>query len=459
MEQQARLIRPLQDWIGNIYPSAHLLLVGGAVRDFIRGQPDKDLDVEILGLPLESMEDLPWPSKSVGRSFSHWIVELPEAGWVEVSVDPTPVSDGLEATWNQLCRRRDFRCNAMAWEPEQGCLLDPLGGAQDIAQGCLRLADPESLSADPLRVWRAAQFCARFSWTVDRELHSRIADVVPVLPGLAPERVTREWEKLLTLSHQPSMGLSCLEEWGVLDRCCPGLSALRGCPQDPLYHPEGDVWTHVLLVSDEAARLAHRESLESEARLVLQLAALLHDIGKPLTTREEGTRVTAHGHEAAGLGPAREWFQNYRFSEQVMLSVLDCVAHHMRPLALTRQIESSQLSARQQANALRKLRRDLQAVSWDVFLLFCEADRRGRATAVTEFAPTRVLGEILTRLPEEAVAPVGLLKGRDLVGLGIPPGPVMGEWLRRVEEARDRGLVVSVEEALDWVRAQLNPSA
>ena len=441
----------LLQWLGEHFPAARLLIVGGSVRDALRQHPSKDLDLEIVGVdPDEFLSVLPWPHKTVGRSFSHQLVQLEELGWVELTLE-----DQSFGNWEQLCRRRDFTCNAIAWDPRELKLIDPLGGARHIGQGLLFPASPTSIADDPLRIWRAAQFCARFEWQVSAELRADVEGHVQDLGEVACERVTREWEKLLLLPDRPSLALDLLDRWGIINLSYPELQALQGCPQDPVYHPEGDVWVHTLMVVDQAARLSRERGMSPEQRLQVCLAALLHDLGKPATTRREGDRVTAHGHEHAGVAPAGQWFDRHSFGEPIRLAVLDCVGKHMRPAQLTREIEGGKLSPSQQVNALRRLVRDLAFVSWEVFICMCEADRRGRGEALDDYVPSRVLGALLQAHPVQDLARSTLLRGRDLLALGLASGPAVGEWIERIEKARDEGQVTTQQEALDWVRQRL----
>lgn len=440
---------PLQRWLETHFPCARLLVVGGSVRDALRGHPSKDLDLEIVGAsPEQIAAAVPWPMQQVGKSYGVLLLQLEGLGWLEVSVEPGNYQD-----WEVLCRRRDFTCNAIAWDVVTQSLLDPLGGQADLSAGLLRATSPTSLADDPLRVWRAAQFCARFEWTVAPELRAAITSVLKEMPGLPRERVTREWEKLLTIPRQPSQALTLLDDWGVIETCYPELWALHGCEQDPEFHPEGDVWVHTLLVLNEAARLGR--DFPKEQRLILGLAALLHDLGKPSTTRRENGRICAHGHEHAGIKPATAWFARHSFGEVVEQAVLDCVGKHMRPMQLVREMDRGTMSPSQQVNALRRLMRDLQRVEWSVFLTLCEADQRGRALPVEEYRPAQVFGELLQEHPVAAMAQVNLLRGRDLLALGVPAGKEVGAWIERVERARDEGEIVTSQEALEWVRTRL----
>lgn len=456
LHEQAGRLAPFLDWLEAEFPRAHPLLVGGAVRDAQLGRTSQDLDLEVLGLSGEDFESrVPWPIRRVGKSYDLWLVELPELGWVELSLEAESVPRDWQSHWGKLCRRRDFSCNTLAWDPRRQELLDPLRGVEDIQRRQLRLASPTSLSDDPLRLWRAAQFCARFGWSPEAEFEAAVPAALEGLQRVAAERVTREWEKLLRLAEHPGDGLEWLRRWGVLARFEPELEALVGCPQDPQHHPEGDVWTHTRLVVDQAAALARREGLNEEEHLRLMLAALLHDLGKPATTRREGLRVTAHGHEGAGVAPARAWLERRHFHQDIEEAVLVCVSEHMRPSLLTREILEGKLSPSQRVNALRRLVRDVQRMGWKLFILVCEADKRGRGMEIEEFVPARVLGELMQEHPVQQLAEQPLLLGRDVLALGVPAGPEVGRWIRRVEEQRDEGLLHSREQALDWLRLQV----
>lgn len=448
---------PLQEWLAQTFPHAHLLVVGGSVRDWVRGKPSKDLDLEVLGVELEELKAaLPFQQRQVGKSFSHLLLKLEEFGWVEMSVEPEPVTGSLDAHWAKLTQRRDFTCNTLAWDPTENRLLDPLGGSADIRAGVLRQASPHSLQKDPLRVLRAAQFCARLGFRPEAGTDAALRKYGEALAGIAPERVTREWAKLLCMPEYPSAAIELLDEWGVVKMHYPELQKLHRVPQDPVYHPEGDVWVHTMLVTDQAALIARRDGIEDEARLQMMLGALLHDVGKPFTTKKRrGGRVSAYGHEKAGVPHAARWLSRMCFADATVQAALECVEHHMRPLLLLKDIQLKRLSPSQQVNALRRLLRDLQFVSWEVFIRVCEADKRGRGTVLATYEAGEVLQRLLDAHPIAEQARSGLLRGRDLLPLGIPAGPELGKWLRRVELARDEGVVASPEEALEWVRVQL----
>ncbi len=328
------------------------------------------------------------------------LVQFEGHGWLEVSVDP-----GAFSEWESLCRRRDFTCNSIAWDVATAELLDPLGGRADIEAGRLREAGPSSIQADPLRIWRAAQFCARFEWSIDPALRRSIDAFVPELAGLPQERVTREWEKLLVMPRKPGLAVQLLDDWGVILQGYPELFALHECLQEPQFHPEGDVWIHTLMVLDQAARLGRERGFSAVQRLQLGLAALLHDLGKPATTRRELGRITAHGHEVAGVKPARAWFARHSFGEPMELAVLDCVAKHMRPMQLTREIRAG----KPRDEALRNLgdRTGVDDIKSLVAMLV-QADRFGTSIADSLRVHSDGLRTKRRLRAEEAAAKIGV---------------------------------------------------
>ena len=196
-------------------------------------------------------------------------------------------------------RRRDFRVNAILWDPLTDEYLDPFDGRGDINRRVLRVVDPRTFSDDSLRALRAIQFAARFGFTLDDEAKA-ICRSMP-LDDLPAERVWGEVEKLL-LAPKPSVGLALALELGVVERLWPELKALDGCPQEYEWHPEGDVWVHTLQVVDQTR--SRIDDLPRPQQLAMMLGAVCHDLGKPKTTKFEDGRIRSRDHEEQGVEPA-----------------------------------------------------------------------------------------------------------------------------------------------------------
>ncbi|MDP9266015.1 MAG: tRNA nucleotidyltransferase, partial [Chloroflexota bacterium] len=235
------------------------LVVGGWVRDRVMGRPSKDLDLEVYGLPADRVKALLGAFGSVntvGESFTVYKV----AG-VDVALPRRESKTGRghrafevegdpHLSFDDAARRRDFTVNAIAWDPLTNDIIDPFKGQEDLAARMLRAVDARTFGDDSLRVLRAAQFAARFEFRLDgatRDLCRQIQ-----LDDLPAERIWGEIEKLLLLAARPSIGFELALDLLVIDRLFPEIKALVGCPQEPDWHPEGDVWVHTLMVIDQA---------------------------------------------------------------------------------------------------------------------------------------------------------------------------------------------------------------
>ena len=294
-------------------------IVGGAVRDalFGRAVEDQDFDVEVFGLAAGTLEGVLARAgrvDAVGQSFRVFKVTALEgvSGAVDVAlprrdskVGPghrgIQVSGDPDLSIEEASRRRDFTMNALLFDPLADEILDPWGGRRDIEERLLRAVDHTTFGEDPLRALRAPQLAARFELDVDPATAALCASMP--LQELPAERVFGEIEKLLLQARRPSLGLALMKEWGMLVPLAPELLPLEATPQDPEWHPEGDVWTHTLQVVDQAAALVEDLAGDRPRALAVLLGSLCHDLGKPSTTRYEAGRIRSRGHEAAGLPP------------------------------------------------------------------------------------------------------------------------------------------------------------
>jgi tRNA nucleotidyltransferase (CCA-adding enzyme) len=428
-------------------------LVGGAVRDALLGLPVKDYDLEVFALPVEALKTAlsqVGRVNAVGEAFTVFKLSGLEGVAGDVDVSPPrrdskvgPGHRGIAVRGDpglspaEAARRRDFTINALLFEPFTGEVLDFFGGRRDLAARVLRAVDPSRFGEDPLRALRAVQLAARYGLTVDPET-ARLCASMP-LTELPAERIFGEIEKLLLKAPRPSLGLRLLREWGLLSQVAPELLPLADTPQDPKWHPEGHVWTHTLLAVDQAVPLV--AGLDRPRALTVMLATLLHDVGKPSTTRFEDGRLRSRGHEEAGLGPATSvldrWNVHRLLGYDVRGQVLALVGNHLKPGQLYDDRE------RVSDGAIRRL-----AAKCEPTLLYrvARADCLGRTG---DFPPV-AMEWFLERVRQLDVAerpPEPLLKGRDVVALGVAPGPEVGRIVREVYERQLDGAVTTVEEA------------
>lgn len=460
------------------------LLVGGFVRDALTGTVSKDADIEVYGVSPERLENVlqqlfPGKVDMVGRSFGVMKVFLGNGLDLDISIPRRESKTGKghkdfaiegdpDMTVKEAARRRDFTMNSIAADPLTGEILDPFGGAEDIKNRVLRVTDPERFQDDPLRVYRAVQLSARLNFTIEPKSFALMHEMVERgdLEALAPERVTEEWKKLLLKSEKPSQGFEWMRKLGILEKYYPELDAMIDVPQEPEWHPEGDVWTHTMMTLDEAAKIARseREGLPftPEERLQILLGALCHDLGKPSTTKpgeKDGIpRIRSLGHEEAGVEPTKQLLSRLTFGSDVEAAATAIASSHLKPSTFYRAWEKGELNDEQYANAVRKWIKRNYPISWRVLLAASEADSRGRALPGVQTDPFEP-GEHLTRVVEERgldKAPTQpLVQGRDLIALGLKPGPRFTEIIRLVEANRDAGKLTTKEDALAFVNKQL----
>jgi tRNA nucleotidyltransferase (CCA-adding enzyme) len=431
------------------------LLVGGWVRDRLLGRPSKDIDLEVFGLTVERL--LPVLERfgrvePVGQSFPVYKVVPPGGGDVDVALPRRESKKGRghkgfevqgdpTMTFEEAARRRDFTINAIGWDPLEDRLEDPFGGRQDLDRRVLRVVDPATFGDDSLRVLRAVQFAARFELALDNTT-SALCRTIP-LDDLPPERVWGEVEKLLLQAARPSVGFRLALDLGIVDALLPEMRALVGCPQEPEWHPEGDVWVHTLLVIDKAREL--NGDLDRPRLLTVMLGAICHDLGKPATTAVIDGRIRSMDHEQAGVEPALRLLDRLNVHTidrfPVRDQVVGLVAQHLKPGAFHKADNVGD-------GAFRRL---AQKVDMELLARLARADCLGRAgtfdcSAMDWFiARARALGV-------EHRPPAPLLMGRHVLALGVEPGPRVGRILKQVYEQQLDGDVRTIEEAIEAAR-------
>jgi tRNA nucleotidyltransferase (CCA-adding enzyme) len=445
-------------------------LVGGAVRDALLGLPVKDFDVEVFGVGedrLRAVLETLGRVDTVGQAFS--VMKLVGIPGIEGAVDVSrprrdskvgPGHRGIAAAADpdlsveEASRRRDFTMNALLYDPLAGVLLDPQQGRKDLEARVLRAVDAETFVEDPLRALRAVQLAARFELTVEPETAGLCARMP--MGELAAERVFGEIEKLLLKAKQPSIGLDLMKAWEMLGDIAPQLLPLGATPQDPQWHPEGDVWTHTLQVVDEAAGLRDDLCADRPRALTVMLAALLHDIGKPATTFRDPKdgHVRSPGHEEAGVAPAAtlldRWNVHSLLGYDVRAQVLALVAHHLKPGELYKERE------RVSDGAIRRLARKCEP---DLLYRVARADCLGRRPGRFEPVAMEWFRDKVRALDVAVKPPAPLLRGRELLELGMSPGPEVGRILQAVYERQLDGAVTTVDEAREEARRLLAAGA
>jgi len=439
------------------------LLVGGCVRDALMGAQPKDWDLEVYNLDaarLREILDQFGPVNVVGEAFTvyklgnHLDVSIPRRerksgrGHKAFVIAGDPSMSVEDAT-----RRRDFTINAILQDPLTGELIDPFDGRSDIEQRVLRAVSKETFAEDSLRVLRAAQFAARFEFDIDAgtiEL-CRAID----LSDLPAERIWGEMEKLLLRAALPSIGLEWLRRLGAIEKLFPEIQSLIGVPQDPEWHPEGDVFVHTQLAVDRARELI--EDLPYPRQVTVMLATLAHDFGKPPTTQFLEGRWRSRGHEEAGVAPAES------FLDRINVHTIDGYDVRAQVIALVREhLKPGEFYKKRDEVGEGAFRRLARRCELDLLYRVATADSLGRNA---EWVPrekwygSEAQEWFIQRSRElqvEQRPPDPLLLGRHLLDLGIEPGPRMGEITRAVYEMQLDGRVRNLDEAIAEARNIIN---
>ncbi len=430
------------------------LIVGGWVRDQLLGHPSKDIDLEVFGIPGADLPALLGEIgrvEPVGQAFPVYKVHdldvaLPRResksgrGHKAFLVEGDPFMSIEDAA-----RRRDFTINAIAWDPLTSEYLDPFGGREDLGRRLLKAVDLRTFGDDSLRVLRAVQFAARFDARLDTATFDLCRTIA--LDDLPPERIWGEVEKLLRLAVRPSIGFELARALDTVSRLWPEMHALIDCPQEPEWHPEGDVWVHTLMVVDEAAR--RNTDLPRPQRLTVMLGAVTHDFGKPLTTALVDGRVRSLDHEPQGVAPAARFLDRLNVHTidgfDVRKHVLGMVAHHLKPGMFYKAATPVGDGA---------FRRLAQKVDLELLARLAKADCTGR-TGDFDCSAMDWFLERARALGVEHRPPAPLLLGRHLLALGLSPGPRIGEILKKVYERQLDGEVKSVEDGIALARELL----
>lgn len=435
------------------------IFVGGFVREMFTGGFTDDIDIELYGVSsLETLEELLKPFGKLGLYGKSFGVLKLTYGEYKIDFSPPRTESksgfghkGFEMEWfgdidfPDAARRRDFTMNAVGYDPLTQSLLDPYNGIEDINNKILRCVDPETFVDDPLRVLRAVQFVARFELTCDPTLLALCRKMIQngALEELPKERIFEELKKLLLLSEHPSIGMKLLKEMGALRFFTP-LDQLDETPQDPLSHPEGSVWIHTLMALDAMAAMRQGEWKRD---IILMLATLLHDIGKPVTTIKVDDFLNAPKHAQAGVEIAQRWLDRISEDKALITRILPLIHYHGWPRKLYR-------SGASDSDILRLSTH----VKIDDLIKIAKADFFGR-TFNGEIPEIFEAGEWLytsaSRLGVLCEPPQPLLMGRDLIAFGLAPSESFKTLLESAYEAQLNQLFFTHEEAISWLKTHL----
>jgi len=436
--------------------NAQAIVVGGAVRDHFLELPCKDYDIEVYGLvKIERLEEILSHYGSVnlvGKSFGilKFVYEGEEYDFsfprreqkVATGHKGFDVDCDGSMSFKEASLRRDFTVNALGYNVEQELFLDPFGAKEDMESKRLRHISSKTFVEDPLRVYRAVQFSARFGYSLDKETFDLCYNMVKdgLLDELPKERVYTEFTKLLLKSNKPSIGFELMRELGILERYFPELYSLVGIPQSTIWHPEGDVWTHTLMAVDKMVELKRDDEKHD---LKMMFAILCHDLGKVTHTQITPEKISAIGHEKAGVEPTERFLYRLTNEHDFIKSILPLVEHHLAP--------SIYFRGKAKNSTIRKL---ATKVNIEELVTVARADFLGRTTEAS-LKGVYEAGDWLLKKAEELDVysePLNpLLQGRDLIELGFTPSKEFKNLLNAVYNEQLEGRVGSKEEAIEFI--------
>jgi len=448
-EAALEIIRTLRDAGHQAY------LAGGCVRDLLLGRAPADFDVATSATP-DIVLDMFTRTFAVGAHFGVVLVAPDDEDARFVTEVATFRSDGVYSdgrhpdvvryttSAEEDVKRRDFTINGLLFDPfaapqhssdelPRAGLLDYVGGVADLEAGVIRAIGRSELrfEEDHLRMLRAVRFAARFGFELDGETLRAIRSLTPRIHFVSRERVRDELTKMLTEGHA-RRAFELLDETALLNEVLPEIARMKGVAQPAQYHPEGDVWTHTLMLLDQ---------LEPACSMTLAWGALLHDVGKPPTFRIAPDRIRFDGHVEVGVAMGAEICRRFRFSNDETRQILALVENHMR-FADTERMKTSTLK---RFFRLEKFEQHLNLHRMDCMAASRNLDHYN-------FARERWLA-----MPEETVRPRPLITGRELIAAGYAPGAGFREMLHAAEDAQLEGAVTSEQEALKLIAEKFGP--
>jgi tRNA nucleotidyltransferase (CCA-adding enzyme) len=429
-------------------------LVGGAVRDVVLGLNPKDLDIEVFGLQPDILADFLEPygkvQADVGKSFSviklytkdnDYDFAMPRRekkigrGYKGFEVEIDPFMDPQEAA-----SRRDYTFNALMYDLGTGEMLDFFGGEEDIRNGIIRHIGP-AFAEDPLRVLRGFQFAGRFNFVVDPKTAEMCYSLLGEYDTFPAERIWGEWYKWATKSVSPGAGLQFLVDTGWIE-AYPALQNLMDTPQDPEWHPEGDVFIHTQHVVDAAMDIARREEAQGLERATLMFAALCHDIGKHATTVFDRGRYRSPGHGVEGIDTAVDFLTSIGALNKIIEKVPPLMAEHLS------YIDAKKLPA------IRRLSYRLKPACIAELILLIEADHSGRPPKPKQLPETAI--RLMEIADEDGILfspPKKLVTGKMLISSGlVKPGPGMGKIIAEAYQIQLKCKINTKRDAENWIR-------
>ncbi|MEE8349452.1 MAG: HD domain-containing protein [Acidobacteriota bacterium] len=407
-------------------------IAGGAVRDFLLNKDIAEIDIATSASP-DEVEGLFDRTIPIGKAFGVVVVVV-ESNNYEVTTfrKESEYEDGRHPSSVEFTDaqndvlRRDFTVNALFLNPVNEQIIDYVQGRKDLERKLIRTVGSPNhrFSEDKLRLLRALRLACQLGFQIEEETYHQIQQFSPQLNQVSWERIRDELLKILT-GPDPARGLKLLLDSGILAQVLPEAVAMDGVEQPPQFHPEGDVFTHTCLMFKMSEKLTDS----------LALGILLHDIGKPPTfTIKERIRFDGHAEEGARM--SEDICRRLRISNDITDQTVDLVKNHLRFIHVQEMREST-------------LKRFLRKENFDEHLELHRLDCQASHGNLSNYHFCRERQKVIT---EEQMRPPPLVKGQDLIDLGLDPGPIFSEILGALEDLQLEGGLTSKADGLDWVR-------
>lgn len=410
---------------------------GGCVRDIILGRVPKDYDVATDAVP-DRVVALFDRAVAVGKCFG--VVRVPVGDcWYDVATfrqdhaytdgrHPTAISFSDPETDAQ---RRDFTINALFLDPVRGVMIDYVNGRADLEGRLVRTVGvaADRFREDHLRMLRAVRFAATLDFTMDPDTADAIRATAWRMTEVSAERIRDELSRIWTEAVRAGDALRQLEATGLLSVILPEVVAMKGVEQPPEFHPEGDVFTHTVLMLNTLRT----------SDVQLAWAALLHDVGKPPTAKLIDGRFRFERHANVGAVMARDILGRLRFPNDAIDAITFMIGNHMRF------VKTSEM----RRATLRRL------VGAPTFPAELELHRVDCESSHGDLENYHHLQGFLEQMRTEPVLPDPWINGYDVIELGIPSGPEVGYWRKKAYDAQLEGIVQNRDELLVWLRDQM----
>lgn len=471
---------PLKNFFVDIF-GEKVFLVGGTIRDYLlygKINFNRDIDLVVVDMSYEEIEKRLHKygkTNTVGKSFA--VVKFTRNNQTfDISVPRKDIKkdnrshshknffieSGSHITLKEDLKRRDFTCNAIALRLINNEVVDPFHGIIAINNKKLEMTGPDTFFDDPLRILRCARFSSVHHFSIENNIYSNSRKVT--LSDLSKERIQEELFRLLLESEKPSVGLQEYFKLSILEKIFPELYLLTQTIQDSIFHPEKDefghhtVWIHTLHTVDVCKKLAEQFKLDGENTLSLLLSALLHDIGKSITTRWEFKRnrmtITSLFHDSKGVNLAEDFLADLKIETRnnfpLRKVILNLIKNHHRLYELYKNREKIGFKA------ISRIVKELEGFDF-LLVLLDFADRQSRKINPLRFGDLDIVSMWFLGIKEElniskeTVQP--LVMGKDLMALGVPSGKKMGEILNSLYELQLDGKFKTKKEGIKLYKA------